>query len=266
VTRIKTLIRDPFAIYAEQVLRVRPLDPLKATADPALRGEVFHKILELFIKAHPNAADPIAASQLRDIARTQLAESCPWPMVRLQWMTRLDRLTPTFLADEAKRQDAGSLAAVEAWGELQIDAPPFKIVGKADRIDMDDQGRLIIYDYKTGVVPTGPQQKNFDKQLLIEAAMAERGGFALLGRKPVARAAFIGINTDMKVSPAPLEEEPTDKVWADFIRLLNRWLDPDRGYTARLAHLLSTDATPYDHLSRFGEWTMADKIAPEVLK
>ena len=266
VTRIKTLIRDPYAIYAERVLRLRPLDPVKTTADPSLRGEVFHKILELFISAQPNAADSDAQAQLLQIAREQLAQSCPWPMVRLQWLTRLERLAPMFLSDEAQRQIAGSVAAIEAWGELDIPNPPFKIVGKADRIDMDDTGQLIIYDYKTGVVPSKPQQQKFDKQLLIEAAMAERGGFATLGRKPVAQAAFIGINTDMKVSPAPLNDEPTDKVWADFLQLLNHWLEPDRGYTARLAHLLTTDSSPYDHLSRFGEWTMADQIAPQVLK
>lgn len=266
VTRIKTLIRDPYAIYAERVLKLRPLDPLRASADPALRGEIFHKILELFIRANPNAADPAAYDQLARVAHDQLIKSCPWPMVRLQWQTRLERLAPTFLADEALRQQHGSLAAVEAWGELQITTPKFKIVGKADRIDMDDQGGLIIYDYKTGAVPSKPQQQKFDKQLLIEAAMAERGGFASLGPKTVSQAAFIGINTDMKVSPAPLKDEPTDKVWADFLRLLDRWLEPDRGYTARLAHFFSTDSSPYDHLSRFGEWTMADPISPEVLK
>lgn len=266
VTRIKTLIRDPYAIYAERVLRVRPLDPLKATADPALRGEVFHKILELFIQSNPQASSPEAHDQLLQIAREQLAENCPWPMVQLQWLTRLERLAPNFLQNEKVRQEISTLAAVEAWGELQIDAPPFKIVGKADRIDMADDGSLIIYDYKTGVVPSGSQQQKFDKQLLIEAAMAERGGFSALGRKTVSSAAFIGINNDMKISPAPLVDEPTDKVWADFLKLLNRWLEPDRGYTARLAHFVSTDASPYDHLSRFGEWTMADTITPEVLK
>jgi RecB family exonuclease len=39
----------------------------------------------------------------------------------------------------------------------------------------------LIYDYKTGTPPSKKEQQVFDKQLLIEAAMVEEGGFKEVG-------------------------------------------------------------------------------------
>ncbi|HCC96947.1 MAG TPA: hypothetical protein DEQ69_06035, partial [Rhodobacteraceae bacterium] len=38
VTEIKTLIRDPYAIYAKHVLGLRPLEPIEPVPDARLRG------------------------------------------------------------------------------------------------------------------------------------------------------------------------------------------------------------------------------------
>ena len=50
MTEIKRLIRDPYAIYAKHVLRLKPLDPLVQAPDALLRGIVIHEILEHFIQ------------------------------------------------------------------------------------------------------------------------------------------------------------------------------------------------------------------------
>ena len=57
----------------------------------------------------------------------------------------------------------------------------FELYGTPDRIDALPDGWLHILDYKTGTPPTKKQQEQFDKQLLLAAAMAERGGFRQLG-------------------------------------------------------------------------------------
>ena len=53
VTRIETLIRDPYAIYARSVLRLRPFEPLGKTPDAAERGTLIHDILEEFVRERP---------------------------------------------------------------------------------------------------------------------------------------------------------------------------------------------------------------------
>ena len=47
VTEIKRLIRDPYAIYAAHILRLRPLDPLQHAPDALLRGIVLHEVIEV---------------------------------------------------------------------------------------------------------------------------------------------------------------------------------------------------------------------------
>lgn len=263
VTQVKTLIRDPFAIYAQKVLRLRRLDPLEPSADAPLRGVIVHKILERFI-AEGHAADDRAA--LMGIAEQEFTAQCPWPTIRAQWLARMERSADKFLEDEIGRQGLADKRLVELWGETAVNQTGVTLTCKADRIDLMPDDAALIYDYKTGVVPTAPQQEKFDKQLLLEAAMVARGAFAKLGPKQVASATFIGVNTAMKNTPAPLDKHPADQVWAEFAGLLTRWQDPARGYTARMALFSKNDISDYDHLSRFGEWDTSDTPVPVLLR
>lgn len=262
VTQVKTLIRDPFAIYARKVLRLNPLDPLVPSADAPLRGTIVHKILERFID-EGHAPDDRAA--LMKIAHAEFTAQCPWPTIRAQWMARMDRSADAFIADEIERQAQSDVRKVELWGRITVPQVGVDLTCKADRVDLTAEGTAVIYDYKTGVVPSGPQQEKFDKQLLLETAMVERGAFEKLGQRPVAAAHFIGVNAAMKNIAAPLDKQPADQVWADFTTLLTSWQDITRGYTARMALFSKTDVSNYDHLSRYGEWETSDEPVPTVL-
>ena len=75
----------------------------------------------------------------------------------------------------------GTPVLVEEKGQIAV-GNGFTLFGTPDRIDLLPDGRLHLIDYKTGTPPTEAQQESFEKQLLLAAAMAERGGFAELGR------------------------------------------------------------------------------------
>ncbi len=261
VTQIKTLIRDPFAIYARKVLRLDPLDPLVPTADAPLRGIIVHRILERFIAG---GHDPTDRDALMQIARFHFEQDCPWPTIRAQWIARMERSADVFLAGEVERQALAVRHMIEVKGQIMV-PPSVTLTCKADRIDLTAEDEAVIYDYKTGAVPTKPQQEKFDKQLLLEAAMVQRGAFAALGAKQVKSAAFIGVNASMKTQAAPLDKQPADKVWAELETLFANWRALDRGYTARLALFSKSDVSAYDHLSRYGEWDTSDDPVPVVL-
>lgn len=265
VTQVKTLIRDPYAIYARKVLRLKKLDPLQANADAPLRGEIIHRILEIFIRERHDATSKIAHDRLLEIAAQELERRCPWPAVRLQWMARIEQIAPVFLLDEASRQANATFAVAEAKGQIVVGTTGVTLTCNADRFDLTDNDQAVIYDYKTGAVPTVSQQVEFDKQLLLEAAMVTRGAFADLGPKSVAEASFLGIAKETKVTLAPLDSHPPDMVWEQFSVLLHRWQQPHQGYTARMAMFLRTDRSDYDHLSRYGEWEINDAPTPEDL-
>ncbi len=129
-------------------------------------------------------------------------------------------------------------------------------------IELPD-GRLHILDYKTGAPPTAKQQKAFDKQLLLEAAMAERGAFSALGARQVARITYVGLNAAAKVETTEMTEELTGEVWEGLTRLIARYMTPSQGYVARRAVFDMRTPGDYDHLARFGEWEMTDTPKPE---
>ena len=265
VTRVKTLVRDPYAIYAEYVLRLRPMDPITVTADAPLRGIILHKVLELFIESGVDPRAPDSSDRLIAIARDVLDEMCPWPTVRLLWLSRFSRIAGRFTADETDRRMLASPAVLEKLGTATLTSPPFTLTCKADRIDLTEAGDAVLYDYKTGTVPTKPQQEHFDKQLLLAAAMVERGAFEEVGPRPVHAAWFIGVNPAMKSVPAPLETSPAAVVWQEFQKLVAAWDSPSRGYTSRLALFSKDDRGAYDHLARYGEWDLTDTPVRDML-
>ena len=83
--------------------------------------------------------------------------------------------------------------------------------------------------------------------------------------RPVLGAEFLGLADGLPVMPAPLNDTSADQTWSEFVALMTAWADPTQGYTARLAHFKRDDESPYDHLSRFGEWDESMDPEREVL-
>ncbi|KAG1713747.1 ATP-dependent helicase/nuclease subunit A [Nymphon striatum] len=258
VTQIKTLIRDPYAIYGRNVLRLNALDPLARAADAPLRGIIVHEILETFIKRNIDPTDPAAHDVIMKITDDTLLENCPWPAMRILWRARIASFVPHFLSEEQKRRATSSNVGTEMRGELRLPSIPFTLTGMADRIDLTHDGDALIYDYKTGKPPSADQQRHFDKQLLLEAAMVERGAFKALGKVRTEAAIYIGLGGDLKDVNAPLKDAPPDETLDKFERLITKWMDPAKGYTARRANETLTFTGDYDHLARYGEWDETD--------
>ncbi|WP_170426359.1 double-strand break repair protein AddB [Ruegeria arenilitoris] len=265
VTEIKRLIRDPYAIYAKHVLRLKPLDPLVQAPDALLRGIVVHEVLEHFIKDSVLDSALLTRENFLKRAETLLDQHVAWPTARKLWLARLERIADDFLSAETARRGDGGPVAFEAAMKLVLSPLDFTISGRADRIDRNSRGALRIVDYKTGTPPTESQQSKFDKQLLIEAMMAEQGGIEGFDPFPVAEAVFIGMGGSYKEVPAPLAKEPPDKVLAELKELISAYLEPDQGFSSRRMLHKDTDIGDYDHLARFGEWDRTDDTTPEDL-
>jgi RecB family exonuclease len=260
VTAIRTLIRDPYAIYARYILRLRPLDPLRPEPDALMRGSVLHAILERFVAGRGPETLAGARARLMSIADTVLAEQVPWPAARHLWRARLDRAADAFLLREAG--SGGQPVLIETKGSITLPALDFCLTAKPDRIDEYPDGTLHILDYKTGTPPTAKEQKPFDKQLLLEAAMAERGAFEAIGARRVARISYVGVNAAAKVESTEITPDLLAGVWGDLHRLVGQYLSPGQGYASRRAVFKARLPGDYDHLARFGEWDMTDSPMP----
>lgn len=261
LTRISLLIRDPYAIYCRYVLRLTRLDPLRHEPDAALRGQILHKILETFVKERPEGEPrPAALSRLLKTARATLDDMVPWPAARALWLARLARAADFFLSIDER--DGGTPVILEKAGGVTLDPLDFRLTGTPDRIDRLPGGRLHILDYKTGTPPSQAMQKAFDKQLLLAAAMAERGGFPGIDGAQVARITYVGLGSSPKVEETDITPDITAEVWEGLHALIGHYRHEMAGYTARRAVHKDRFEGDYDHLSRHGEWDTTDHPAP----
>ena len=261
VTEIETLIRDPYAIFARRILRLKSLDPIDASPGAAERGNFIHEALDRFIATHPGKLPDDAEAQLVELARDAFGDALDRPGVRAFWWPRFLRVARWFVEFERARRAKGvSVIATECRGAIEIALPAraFRLKAKADRIDRADSG-LVILDYKTGAVPSKKQvEAGLSPQLPLEAAIAEGGGFDGVPAAPVSHLVYVrltgrdppGEETSLDIDVAKLAVESL----AGLTRLLAAYENEEMPYRSRPRPVFLRGAGDYDHLARVKEW------------
>ena len=257
VTAIETLIRDPYSIYARQILRLKAIPPLRQGPDARVRGQAVHDAMERFAQAVPGPLPEDAPAQMRQALEEALALWTPWPGPRRLWLGKFNRIAADLIAAETTRRTLGRPTFVERGGALRFDDPPFTLTARADRID--DRGHTVaIYDYKTGPAPSKKQQTHFAKQLLLEALMVTEGAFPDIPQRQVEEIRYLSLGA--KYAEAAPDDFGPDLIAAtrtELLTLIRAYAD-GQPFRARLAPDLLTYASDYDQLSRFGEWSDTD--------
>ncbi|GGF62807.1 double-strand break repair protein AddB [Paracoccus acridae] len=266
VTDVSLLIRDPYAVYAKRVLGLRPLPPLRPEPDASLRGQTLHSIVQALLEAKPAPDTPHAVlkAQFLRLTETVLARDVPWPAARAFWAARMERIADRIVADELDRLSQGRPVVVEKRGRVTLSGMDFTLTARPDRIDLLHDGRVVIYDYKSGKPPTDKQIAAFDKQLILEAAMARRGGFDSLGPVDVAGISYIQLGGEGETHPRDYSPQLEAENWDGFLRLVAAYLAGGIGFASMRAPEQTSYAGDYDHLARYGEWSLAD--APHLTK
>jgi ATP-dependent helicase/nuclease subunit B len=263
VTAIELWRRDPYALYAQRILRLRPLDPLDADPGAAERGQIIHHALDLFVKQYPDHLPADAMTALLDAGRQAFGGTMGHPSVAAFWWPRFERVAGWFVDfEQARRRDGIRPLATEISGGIVIetDGQPFRLTAKADRIDRLADGRMAILDYKTGRPPSVQSVKDgYAPQLPLEAVIADQGGFGNLPKGETGELAYLrlsGGNPPGEFLPALGREAPEEAIanaWAGLAELIAKFDNPDEPYQA-LTRAEFAFAGDYDHLSRLDEW------------
>lgn len=260
ITRIKTLIQDPFAIYAQYVLKLKALDPLVRDPDAAAFGIFLHDLLQAFVED-----GECSGARLISMAEDALNDQAPWPAARILWAGRVRKIAPWFVSTEKERQQQARPSYFEEEASLDLVSPEFRLTGRIDRIDIANDGSAHIFDYKSGTPPAAKDQREFDKQLLLSALMVENGAIDGLGPTPVERAAYIGFGSGGSVSDTKLETGTTADVEEEFRQLIRVYYSHSVGFLSRRDVPEHRHFERYDHLARYGEWKDTDIAEPEPL-
>ena len=266
VTEIETLIRDPYAIHARRILELEPMESLLREPDALERGNLFHKIAELFVSQRKQA--PGTIDELTAIGRALFDEECLPPEIELSWWRRFQRMADEFIAFETERHAVVKQSLVECKAaKTEVDATGVTLSGRADRVDVMRDGTAQIIDYKTGSTPSTTQAYQLRApQLPLEAALIARGSFQDVGRKKASDLVYVRLKADGEVKPESVlssarnksgetAEQIGERAWERLQHLLARYNKVDQGYLSRQAMLKEADAGRYDHLARVAEWT-----------
>ena len=262
VTRIETWRRDPYAIYARHILRLRPLEPIDADPGAAERGTIVHKALEIFVETYPSALPDDAVAILLDIGRRTFAGVMGRPGVRAFWWPRFERIAQWFIEMERRRRGGLVGVVAEAKGRLELDGPAgrFVLTGTADRIERKTDGGVTIIDYKTGGTPSKAEIiGGYAPQLALEAAIARAGGFEGMAAAPSVALAYwklsggdpAGEETWPKVDDEALAEEAL----GGLRHMIARFDDPATAYHAIPDPAWAPRFNDYAHLARVKEWS-----------
>ncbi len=268
VTRIETLRRDPYAVYAERILELLPLPPIGAELGPAEVGTMWHEALEAFAKAATADETPdVRRARLKRDAEAAFAPLLADPAFRALNWPRIGEAMEKFLEFDAARREQGSVIHIECRGALDIDIPggkTFRLTARADRIEITPDGGAVIIDYKTGA-PPGREEVTvgFSPQLTLEAAMLARGAFEGLPAAKAEQLVYLKLGGADGGAPRPFKpkdltlDELVAAHFAGLKQLLAEFANPEKGYLARPYPKFVARGTDYDHLARVREWAVA---------
>jgi ATP-dependent helicase/nuclease subunit B len=261
VTAVERWVRDPYALYAREILRLRPLDRPDEPVEARARGIAVHAAFERFSHEYPHALPPEPESAFAALLMAEL-RAAGLPAPRMAREQALAANVAPWVIDFERRRRPGAWLLTEAEGRMTFAAPAgeFTLTAKADRIEArGDVGDIL--DFKTGRAPSRPQVRSgLSPQLTLTAAILAAGGFSDLGALTPGELLYVRVSGGR----VPGIEEPRDD--GDAPGLAAQALEGLQRRVARFDHA----ATPYrswampqfiglyggdyDHLARLWEW------------
>jgi ATP-dependent helicase/nuclease subunit B len=262
VTSIETWRRNPYAIYARYILRLKALDPLDQDPTAADLGSAVHEALHEFVRKFPHALPSDALALLRAEGEEAFRPWLDRPNVWAFWQPRFQRIAAWWIAEERERRTAVMTAiATEVEGTLELPelAPAFTLTARADRIDTFRDGSLTIIDYKTGQPPMqGDITLGFAPQLALEAAMALEGAFPGINGSTIAELAHWQLSGNRDGGAAkPVRDDPMQlakQARAGLVALVAAFGRDDAAYAATPDPQFAPRYDDYAHLARNIEW------------
>lgn len=171
---------------------------------PAVKGTLVHRALELLFCRPAHLRSPEAAQECLLEAMAELAVDPEFVDLGLD-----DRAAAAFLADAStmveryfRLEDPTTIAPIGLELRLEVRLDDLLLRGIIDRLELDDDGKLVVTDYKTGRAPSEQQERARLGGVHFYAYMCER----LFGQRP-ARIQLVYLGSQPQVITAiPTEQ------------------------------------------------------------
>ncbi|MBR2922792.1 MAG: PD-(D/E)XK nuclease family protein [Alphaproteobacteria bacterium] len=256
------LLRDPYGVYAEYILKLKPLEALNKEKDMRDFGNLVHNVLEEFNKAYPSCLPENTADVLIKMVRKAFAKSDMQKEKLSFWVPKAEKMMAWVAKEEESYRHEVEKVNNEVWGSFCIDDLPggkFEVYARADRIDKLIGGKVNIIDYKTGSARTKNEvKKGYAPQLPIEGLIAERGGFDGVEKAKVDSLMYWKLG-DKKVCVAEDIDDILHKTEAHIREVVNLFDFETTGYLSRPNPKEVPEYSDYEHLARVKEWSVVDE-------
>ncbi|MEM6463038.1 MAG: double-strand break repair protein AddB [Pseudomonadota bacterium] len=268
-SEVRTLRRDPYAVYARRILRLDPPEMLVGEPGAAERGTLYHRILERYIRSGPDLCAPDAADRLRTLADIEFRRETLPAHVKLIWRMHFEEIVDAYVQWERDRDAAISRRIPECRARMEVPGCGITLSGIADRIDIGVDGKAEIFDYKTGNSPSRRQAWTLlDPQLSLEGAALRAGAFENLGAFEPSSLAYVRLRPGDRLKVDRIEgagKAGDDSKTANDLaeQSISRLIDLVDAFAAGrigfASQLIPESAThyghDYDHLARVREWS-----------
>ncbi len=142
ITDISKLLSDPYDIYAKKILQLKELEKIDFEPSYAEFGSFIHKALEEFVK-NPKEENFLEKAQEIFEEYFLFSES------KLIWWPKFENIFAEFVKENQRFLNLENRVEIPA----DVFVAGITIRGKIDRVIVNDEGGLEIFDYKTGQVP-----------------------------------------------------------------------------------------------------------------
>jgi len=177
---VENLMRDPYIIFAKYILKLKPLDALEKDLTFADYGNIVHEVLEKFNNEYNTDYPDMAKEKLIELGNEAFINYGVAADVKAFWWPNFLKMVDWLVEKETEYRKGIAKIYSEVKGQYSFEAPAgkFVITAKADRVDVTNDNKINIIDYKTGQARKIKEiEHSYAPQLPIEALIAESGGF-----------------------------------------------------------------------------------------
>jgi ATP-dependent helicase/nuclease subunit B len=274
VTAVETLTRDPYAVYARFILKLRQMDRPDQPVEARARGTAIHAAFEAFARVWPGELPPDAAQQFEKLYLNELRNAGA-PEAAMAREQALAREAGAWVAQmERERRADQPVILVEQEGVLRFDsdAGEFLLTARADRIELTRDGYAHVLDFKTGGAPTAKEVRTgFSPQLTLTGAILAAGGFDAAGKRAPGDLIYLRVTgrrpageTMVRAAAGSESESMSEQALSGLMALIGRFDDARHPYLSRTApQFVHGHPSDYDHLARVYEWSAGQEEGGE---
>jgi len=241
ITEFSTLINEPYSIYLKKILKINELKKIDYQPNYSEFGSFVHKALEIHLLQE-------SFSDFKKIFHEYFINK----EAIYTWYVRFNKIFENFLNHNSEINQLKNYCEYK----INFNFNNLKITGKIDRIILDNNNKLSIIDYKTGLMPSSKSVIScIEPQLTLSAIGLIEQGFCLVSQINNLFYWKLSINSSFELRSITNNESKFEQLIIDTYKNIQEIIDK---YFVNNSPFCATNESKnyfYNNLMRYEEWS-----------